>query len=104
MPCQGNGAAYDPVVPSIADLEAQLAVARSACEAYSAEITEKYRAEFPLPDGWTGLPDPALLVQRAEAWTDAESEHLARLRQAWTDAAVALHRARQETPGHTSGD
>jgi hypothetical protein len=91
-------------VPSIQDLEAQLTAARAATEAYSAEITEKYRAEYPLPDGWTGLPDPELLRQRAQAWTDAESEHLATLRAAWTAAAVELHRARQQAEGHTSGD
>lgn len=95
MPCQGNEAAYDPVVPSIDELEAQFKQAQAAAEAYSAEITEKYRREFPLPEGWTGLPDPELLKERARAWTDAEREHLDGLRQAATAAAVALHRARE---------
>lgn len=90
-------------MPAIEDLEAQLRTAQAAAEAYSTEITEKYRREFPLPDGWTGLPDPALLRERAAAWTDEERAELDRLRTAARELAVELNRARQ-TGTNTSGD
>lgn len=91
----------------IDELEAQFRDAQAAAEAYSTEITEKYRAEFP-PEvddqGKPKPPTPELTVQRARAWTEAEREHLNALRQAATQAAVALHRARQQAEGHTAGD
>lgn len=90
-------------MPSIDELEAAFKEAQAACEAYSTEITEKYRREFPLPDGWTGLPDPALLRERAAAWTDEERAELDRLRTAARELSVELGRARQGG-ADTSGD
>lgn len=105
MPCQGIGAAYDLAVSQIEELEAAFKQAQAATEAYSTEVTERYRAQMPDSPEWTGPgPDPEMTVARARAWTDAEREHLASLRQAWTAAAVELHRARQTAEGHTSGD
>lgn len=90
---------------TIDDLQAQFREAQAAAEAYSAEVTAKYRREMPDPAEWQGPgPDPDAAYERAKAWTDAEREHLADLRKAATAAAVALHRARQEAPGHTTGD
>lgn len=98
---------YDLRVPSVEDLEAQFKTAQAAVEAYSGEITEKYRAEYPPEVDEKGKalpPTPDLLLERARAWTEAEREHLDGLRTAAREAAVALHRARREAPGHTTGD
>lgn len=92
-------------MPTIDELEAHFKTAQAAAEAYSAEITAKYRAAMPDPAEWSGPgPDPDMAYERAKAWTEAEREHLAGLRRVAREAAVALHRARQEAPGHTSGD
>ena len=95
-------------VSSIEELEAQFKAAQAASEAYSAEVTEKYKREIPPEvDEKTGkeLPvTPELSLQRARAWSDAEREHLAGLRAAATQAAVLLSRARQQAEGHTAGD
>lgn len=96
---------YDAAVSTIDELEAQFRTAQAATEAYSQEITEKYRAAMPDPAEWKGPgPDPAMAYERAKAWTDAEREHLNSLRTTAREAAVALHRARQQAEGHTSGD
>lgn len=92
-------------MPSVEDLEAQFRAAQAAAEAFSAEITAKYRREFPDPADWRGPgPHPETAVVRAQAWTDAEREHLDGLRKTAREAAVAWHRARQEAAGHTSGE
>lgn len=82
-------------MPQIEDLEAQFKTARAAVEAYSGELTAKYRQAFPEPADWTGPgPHPETAVTRATAWTDEESAELDRLRKAATAAAVELHRAK----------
>lgn len=92
-------------VSQIEELEAAFKAAQAAAEAYSAEVVQRYREEIPDSPEWPGPgPEPEAAVARARAWTDAEREHLATLRQAATQAAVELHRARQQAEGHTSGD
>ena len=92
-------------VSSIEELEAAFKEAQAASEAYSAEVTERYRAEMPDPAEWRGPgPDPEAAYERAKAWTDAERAELGRLRTVAREAAVALHRARQKGEGHISGD
>jgi hypothetical protein len=91
-------------VSTIGELEARFREARAAVEAYSAQVTGKYAARFPRPEGETGPIDPALLVERARAWTDAERAELDRLRTIARELAVELHRARQQAEGLTSGD
>lgn len=92
-------------VSSIEDLEAQFKAAQAAAEAYSAEITAKYREEFPQPEDWRGPdPHPETAVARARAWTEAESAELARLRTVARELAVELHRAQQAAPGHLHGE
>lgn len=90
-----SGGPYDPAVPSIDELRTQFKTAQAATEAYSADITEKYRQEYPLPDGWTGLPDPQLLLERARAWTDEERAELQRLRDEAGRIALEIDRTRQ---------
>lgn len=93
-------------VPSIEDLEAQFRAAQAAAEAYSTEITEKYRQEFPaeVDDRGKALPPtPERLLERARAWTDEERAELARLRTVALELSVELNRARQ-AGSDTSGD
>lgn len=92
---------------SIEDLKNQFQAAHAAVEAYSTAVTEKYRTELPAPVDAAGnaLPVPdELLVERARAWTEAESAELDRLRSIARELAIELHRARQPAPGHLHGD
>lgn len=92
-------------VPTIEELEAQFRTAQAATEAYSAQVTEKYRRELPDPVDWRGPgPDPEAAYERAKAWTEAERAELDRLRTVAREAAVEWHRARQQGEGHTSGE
>lgn len=82
-------------MPQIEDLEAQFQSARAAVEAYSGELTVKYRELHPDPADWTGPgPHPETAVTRAMAVTGEESAELDWLRKAATQAALELHRAR----------
>lgn len=90
---------------TIDELEAQFKAAQAAAEAYSTEITAKYRQEMPNPADWRGPgPHPETAYERATAWTDAEREHLNTLRTAAREAAITLHRARQQAGSDSSGD
>lgn len=83
-------------MPSIDELRAQFKTAQAATEAYSAEITEKYRAEYPDPADWRGPgPHAETCIVRAKAWTDQERAELKRLRDEATRIAVEIDRARQ---------
>jgi hypothetical protein len=82
-------------VPTIEDLTAQFQAAQAAAEAYSAQVTAKYREQYPQPEDWRAPdPHPETVLARARAWTDEESAELDRLRTVARELAVQLHRAR----------
>lgn len=64
---------------SIADLEQAFRTAQAATEAYSAEVAEKYRQEFPPEVDDEGKEQPVTdetRLKRAMAWTEAERAEL----------------------------
>lgn len=82
-------------MPTIEDLTAQFHTAQAAAEAYSEQITAKYREEIPAPADWRAPdPHPETTLTRARAWTDDERAELNRLRTVARELAVQLHRAR----------
>lgn len=83
----------------IEDLEQRFRDAQAAAAEYADQVTGKYAALYPRPEGESGLIDPALLVERARAWTDAERAELDRLRTVARELAVELHRAKQAGNG-----